>query len=106
MSIGNAFNAAPAQLNAQAGALAVNIRNCMEQVGNFTFWFNTLTQAQVQAAFGLPDLPTAAQMQTCVGLMFTLYGIYTGTVQQGGSGGTGATLENFALGLAPLWGGQ
>jgi len=38
--------------------------------------------------------------------MATLAGCYKGTVQQGGSGGTGAILFNFQDFLTHLWAGQ
>lgn len=38
--------------------------------------------------------------------MATCAGCYKGTVQQGGSGGTGAILFNFEDFLTHLWGGQ
>jgi len=40
------------------------------------------------------------------GYMNTIAGCYYGTVQQGGSGGTGATEFNFNNALSVLWGGQ
>lgn len=39
-----------------------------------------------------------------IGYMNTLAGIYYGTVQQGGDGGTGAEKFNFHQAFAPLWG--
>jgi hypothetical protein len=36
----------------------------------------------------------------------TIGGVYYGTVQAGGSGGTGATLVNYDNILSPLWAGQ
>ena len=52
---------------------------------------------------GVSDAALAAQY---LGYMSTLGGIYYGVVQQGGTGGTGATTFNFDNALSPLWAGR
>lgn len=48
----------------------------------------------------------AAAMIANVAFMSIPVNVYYGTVQQGGSDGTGATLVNVNEALAPLWAGQ
>lgn len=48
----------------------------------------------------------AQQVLTDVNYMAAVAGCYKGTVQQGGTGGTGAILFNFEDALTPLWGGS
>jgi hypothetical protein len=55
------------------------------------------------AGFSAADAQTVLNM---INNMQTVQGVYKGTVQQGGSGGTGATLFNFEDALTPLWAGQ
>lgn len=48
----------------------------------------------------------ASSAQQLIAYMNTVAGCYFGTVQQGGTGGTGASLFNFNQALSPLWNGQ
>lgn len=48
----------------------------------------------------------AAWAQQCIDYLYTLAGVYHGTVQQGGSGGTGASTFDFHNALSLLWGDQ
>ena len=93
-----------AQVNQTLTQLAIQWRNLAQQ---------TLQQGQYLNKEGLTGLeamgfsPTdAAAVLTLVDYMMTCAGCYKGTVQQGGSGGTGAILFNFEDALTPLWAGQ
>jgi hypothetical protein len=94
----------PAQLNAQLQGFSLLLRNFGETITNYTEWFNQLATADVATYFGVTT-DQAAEIQTMVGYMNTLGQVYLGQVQQGGSGGSGATLFNFNDALSALWGG-
>ena len=66
--------------------------------------YNKLTATGLQGlGFSSAD---AATVLDDINHMATCAGCYKGTVQQGGSGGTGAILFNFEDFLTHLWGGQ
>lgn len=96
---------APAQLNAQLQGFALLLRNYGETISNYNEWFTQLETADVATYFGVTS-DQAAEIQTMVGYMNTLAQIYLGQVQQGGSGGSGATMFDFNDALSSLWGGQ
>lgn len=52
---------------------------------------------------GVSDAAYAANL---VSYMSSIAGVYFGTVQHGGTGGTGAILFNYNNALSPLWAGQ
>jgi hypothetical protein len=103
MTLGNATS--PGQLNAQVGSFATQLRDLLTDIGNFTLWFSGLALTDVETLFGL-SAADAATMQTKVAYLANINGVYMGTIQQGGTGGTGAILFNFNSGLSSLWGGQ
>jgi hypothetical protein len=101
--IGFSATTDPATLNAEAATLATRWRAVARDTTNYAAWFALLDPADVQAKYNLqPD--TAAALTYAIGLMTTLAGVVHGTVQQGGTGGTGATLVNFDDGLRVLSG--
>lgn len=51
------------------------------------------------------DSEDAASVLSFMGYLNTVAGVYYGQVQQGGSGGTGASLFDFDNALCALWGG-
>ena len=59
--------------------------------------------AAVAALFGIGPADVPA-LRSTIGYFATLAGVYHGTVQQGGTGGTGATLFNFDDALV-IWAG-
>lgn len=100
MAIGNIPTVA--QLNGQAAQLAAMFRTTAQQAQYFQAYITELGQAGlVTLGYTAADATTMIQM---AGYMNTLAGIYLGTVQQGGTGGTGATLFNFQNALVPLTG--
>lgn len=101
--IGFSGSTDPASLNAQAATLAARWRAVARDTSEFAAWFDLLAPADVQSQFGL-DADHAQAMSYAVGLMTTLAGVVHGEVQQGGTGGTGAELENFDDGLRVLSG--
>ena len=48
----------------------------------------------------------ATSANLLLGYMNTLVGVYDGTVQAGGTGGTVATMFNYANALSALWAGM
>jgi hypothetical protein len=100
MAIGNIPTVA--SLNSQAAQLAMTLRNNAAAI--LTLQAYTTAQGQaglVTLGFSSGD---ATSFIALVNNMATLAQIYNGTVQQGGSGGTGASLFNFGNALAALTG--
>lgn len=96
--------------------LAVSVRNLMQDATDLNTWINgqgngltylsQLGYSTVPSATNPGGLSDAALALQYIGYFTTLAGVYGGTVQQGGSGGTGATTFNFNNALAPLWAGR
>lgn len=102
MSVGNPVT--PQTLNARLGQVAVQMRMVMEQASDLFKVANGLGSGGLQTAgFSSGD---AASYETAAGYLNTLTQVYYGTLQQGGSGGTGATLFNFDNALSGVWGAQ
>jgi hypothetical protein len=88
----------PATLNAIPATLAARWTAIARDTRDFAAWYNDLDLPTVEQLFALqPDHASAESY--AIGLMTTLAGIFFGLVQQGGTGGTGASLENFEDGL-------
>lgn len=98
--------------------LSVGIRELMFGVNELSTWVvaqgnGSQTQGLINLGYstvpsasnpsGLSDAATASLM---LGYLTTLSGVYSGTVQQGGTGGTNATTFNFNNALGFLWAGQ
>ena len=98
--------------------LSVGLRSIMTGVANLSTWVGGQGNGNLQQVLinlGDSTAPSAsnpggvsdAQLATTMlGYLTTLYGVYNGTVQQGGSGGTNATMFNFNTALGYLWAGQ
>lgn len=102
MSVGNPVTAQT--LNQRLGQVAVQMRQVMESASDLFKVANGLGSSGLQAA-GLSS-GDATTYLLLVGYLNTLTGIYYGTVQQGGTGGTGASTFPFDNGLSPAWGAQ
>jgi len=94
----------PQILDARLGNLAVQMQMIMQQVSSLAQDTTQLGDAGLQAS-GFSPADSAA-FQADVSYLNTVAGVYFGTVQQGGSGGTGASLFNFSNQLAGLRAGQ
>lgn len=91
-------------LNARLGQAAIAVRNAMQQAGSLFEYQDNLGANGLEAAgFTTGD---AAAYQTMASYLSALSGVYYGTVQQGGSGGTGAIEFDFDNALSATWGGQ
>lgn len=104
MSVGNVAN--ESYLNDQLTQLALGLRNTCQAIGNLNTFINGQGQgfATLEAlGFGSAD---ATAFLANLAYMNTIAGVYKGTVQQGGTGGTGAIDYDFDNQLAPLWAGQ
>ena len=102
MTVG--FPATQQSLNTRLGGVALAVRNAMQAASALFEYQNGLGLAGLEAAgFSAQD---AASFQQMAGYLNTLAGVYGGTVQQGGSGGTGASQFNFDNALSVTWGGQ
>lgn len=104
------------QMNNIITSLAVHLRDVMQDISQLNLSVNG-------AAAGLAYLQSigysntanpanpgsvsdAALALSTIAYLNTVAGCYFGTVQQGGTGGTGASLFNFNQQLASVWGGQ
>ena len=100
MAIGNQPNVQ--QLNSQAAQLAGTWRTTAQQTLALQAYVTGLGQAGlVTLGFASGD---ATALIAAVNNMATMAQIFQGTVQQGGSGGTGASLFNFQNALVALTG--
>jgi hypothetical protein len=100
MAIGNQPNVA--QINSQAAQIALQHRANAQAALQFQAYVVALGQAGLVAlGFAAAD---ATALLTQANYMATLAQIYQGTVQQGGTGGTGASLFNFQNALVALTG--
>lgn len=104
MSVGTQPDAA--SISNQLTQYALQMRDIMQAVSNLSTQVNgggnglaTLEGYGYSAA-------DASSAQQLIAYMNTVAGCYFGTVQQGGTGGTGASLFNFNQALAGLWNGQ
>jgi hypothetical protein len=84
-------------------SLSVALRNICDQIRMQS------TPIQNMGSGGLETLGfssgDAGAVLTFMGYMNTVAGVYYGTVQQGGSGGTGASEFDFDNALSQLWAG-
>lgn len=112
MSVGNQYN--KGTLDNQLTSLATQLRDVMDQIrklqapvlaGGQAFLVNNgyTTTANPENPGSQSDAQFA---QNLWGYLNTLQGIYYGLVQQGGTGGTGASDFNFDSALSAVWGGQ
>ena len=100
MAIGSV--ATQAQLNAQLANVATGLRTTAAQILLLWSYANNLGQAGlVTLGFTSAD---ATAFITAVDNLATVAQVYQGTVQQGGTGGTGASLFNFQNALAAVTG--
>jgi hypothetical protein len=117
MTVGNP--ASVAQVNNDLTSLALQIRGLASQVLERQAYLNKLGTAGLNnlggagAGFSLAANPAnnggASDAQAVlddINQMATVVGCYKGTVQQGGTGGTGAVKFNFEDFLTHLWAGQ
>lgn len=85
------------QVNQNAGQIAVNLRNLMQQIQNFQAWIATQGAAGLEAlGFTAGD---AATMISTIGNLNTLASIYQGTATQ-------PAAFNYEANSNALWGGQ
>jgi hypothetical protein len=102
MAVGNQPTAQV--INNSAGRVAVSMRQVMAAAKDLETQVASLGSSGLQAA-GLSS-GDAASLITLVNYLSTVSGCYYGTVQQGGTGGTGAITFNFDNALSALWGFQ
>jgi hypothetical protein len=100
MAIGTV--ATQAQLNAQLSSVAMGLRSTAGQIIFLWTYANNLGLAGLEAlGFSVAD---ATAFLAAADNLATVAQVYQGTVQQGGTGGTGATLFNFQTALAAVTG--
>lgn len=114
MSVGNPLT--ESNVNQNLTNLAVALRNVCWQIKNLNTQVNgggnglALLEALGFSSTANSQNPgSVSDAQYALNLISDLNniaGCYYGTVQQGGSGGTGAITFNFDNSLAPLWAGQ
>jgi hypothetical protein len=105
MAVGSQAN--QGNVNQTLTQMALSLRTVMRQVEDFGLWVNGPAGIGLAGLEGLGFSPADAQtVLSFCGYMQNVAGCYYGTVQQGGTGGTGAVLFNFDSALSPLWAGQ
>lgn len=114
MSVGNTTSVAA--VNNTITQNALGLRAMMQQIGNLNTFINGGGNGlQALQEIGFSTVPTSANpggvsdaqyALTIISYLNNIAGVYYGTVQQGGSGGTGAIQFDFDTALAPMWGGQ
>jgi hypothetical protein len=102
MSVGNQTSSG--NINSALTTLALQLRESSNVILQQQAYLNKLGLSGLQA-IGYTSGDAQGALDT-INHMATIAGCYKGTVQQGGSGGTGAILFNFEDYLTPLWAGQ
>jgi hypothetical protein len=87
-----------AQVNANAGGLALNLRAAMQAIVNFQAWLSATQTAATLEALGFTP-GDAATLISSVGNLNTLASIYQGTATQ-------PAVFNYEANSNALWGGQ
>jgi hypothetical protein len=85
------------------------IKNINTEVNGNGQGFQVMTSIGYSIATGGANPGGISDAQYALNLLAflnTISGCYYGTVQQGGTGGTGAINYNFDNALSPLWAGQ
>jgi hypothetical protein len=96
--------ASDGSINSALTKNALALRDIMVSIAQLQEFMVALGLTGLEAiGFSSADAATALSMAS---YMNTVAGCYLGTVQQGGTGGTGAITFNFDNALCPLWGGQ
>lgn len=111
MSVGN--QSTKASMDQQISAIATQFRNicwAMKNLGtqvngqaaglNYLIGIGYSNTANPNNPGGVSDAQYALNL---INYFSTCSGVYYGTVQQGGSGGTGAVLFNFDNAFSPVW---
>ena len=102
MSVGN--QTSQGAVNNALTQLALSMRELMADVAQQQAYLTKLgTTGLQELGFTSGDATTVLDD---INHMATIAGCYKGTVQQGGTGGTGAILFNFEDFLTHLWGGS
>jgi len=104
------------QMNNIITSLAVHLRDVMTDISQLNLSVNgggaglAYLQSLGYSGTSNPANPgsvsDAALALSTIAYLNTVAGCYFGTVQQGGTGGTGASVFNFNQQLAGVWGGQ
>ncbi len=104
MTVGSQPNSAT--IDNQLTNYALQLRNLMQSISNLSMEVNANnTGVANMEAVGYSSQDAATVLQV-VGYMNTIAGVYFGTVQAGGNGGTGAIDFNYNSGLSSLWNGS
>jgi hypothetical protein len=99
MAVGSQGN--PGNINGQLTQHALALRDVCNNIRNFQTYVVSLGTTGLQAlGFSAAD---AQAVLTQASYLNTVAGCYYGTVQQGGSGGTGAVQFSFDNELSSLW---
>lgn len=107
MAVGN--QPSVSQVNQNMTNLSQQLRNLMTQIKQQWQYLNAIGAGELENLGGTGlgfSAPDAAAVLQLIDYMYTLSGCYFGTVQQGGSGGTGAIQFDFDQALCQLWGGE
>lgn len=114
MSVGN--QASNGNVDGILSNISVGVRDLMETAVNLSTWVNgggngiaylaQLGYSTAPSSTNPGGVSDAQLASNYISYFNTLAGVYYGTVQQGGNGGTNASTFNFNNALAPLWAGR
>jgi hypothetical protein len=93
------------QLDAQMTILANNLRKIMGQIRDLNTEINGAGTGTANLETAGYDSTDAATFLSLLAYFSTVAGVYYGTVQAGGTGGTGAIDFDYDNALSVLWGG-
>lgn len=83
-----------------------NLNTQVNGQGNGLAYLGQIGYSTVPSAQNPGGVSNAQLAQNMIAYLNTMAGVYYGTVQQGGTNGTGATTYNFNNQLSMLWAGQ
>lgn len=104
MSVGG--QASTATVDTAITQLSLGLRNTMQSITNLSMWINGQGNGLATLESLGYDSTDAQSALTAISYLNTVAQVYYGIVQQGGSGGTGATAFNFNQQLSQYWVGQ
>lgn len=114
MPVGSAIGSD--QVNNIITSLAVQLRDIMQQIHNLDLSVNgqgtglayliSIGYSNAANPANPGSVSDAALALSTIGYLSTVAGVYYGTVQQGGTGGAGATLFPFDKQLSQVWAGR
>lgn len=93
-------------IDSQITSLSLALRNLAQNITNLNIFINGQGEGQATLetlGYDSADATTALQ---AISYLYTIAGVYFGTIQAGGTGGTDAIDFDYNSALAPYWAAQ